>query len=142
MTGMERRGSSNTASSREAGAAAAWAAASLTCACFGRGHPWGSMLVPKPCWLKLNDCALIGCRFFGGGFGGGGQQEEQTPRGHDVYADLYVTLKDLYLGKELKVVHVIGLIQSRKKSRAFCLNAGGGCLCAAYARPWVAGRSL
>jgi DnaJ-class molecular chaperone len=40
-------------------------------------------------------------RFFGGGFGGG-QQEERTPKGHDVNADLYVTLKDLYLGKELK----------------------------------------
>lgn len=40
-------------------------------------------------------------QFFGGGFGG--QEEERTPKGHDVYADLYVSLKDLYLGKELKV---------------------------------------
>lgn len=45
---------------------------------------------------------------FGGGFGGfggfGGQQEEETPRGNDVFVDLHVTLKDLYVGHSFQVV--------------------------------------
>jgi DnaJ family protein B protein 11 len=48
---------------------------------------------------------VIAFRFFGGGFGGQ-QEEERTPKGHDVYADLYMTLKDLYLGRELKVSYI------------------------------------
>ena len=39
--------------------------------------------------------------FFGGGFGQQ-EEEEQTPKGHSVYVDLHVTLKDLYVGKEIK----------------------------------------
>lgn len=43
-------------------------------------------------------------RFFGGGFGGGGGDgEDEVQKGHDVYADLLVTLKDLYMGREIKV---------------------------------------
>ena len=45
-------------------------------------------------------------RFFGGfGFGGfgGGEEEEQIPKGNDVYIELEVTLKDLYLGHTFKV---------------------------------------
>lgn len=52
------------------------------------------------------------CRFFGGGgpfggfggFGGGyGEEEEQTPKGNDVYVELEVTLKDLFLGNTFTV---------------------------------------
>lgn len=41
--------------------------------------------------------------FFGGGgpFGGGQEEEEQTPKGDTVTVDLFVTLEDLYLGKEI-----------------------------------------
>lgn len=42
--------------------------------------------------------------FFGGGgpFGGmGGEEEEQTPKGDNVVVDLFVTLEDLYNGKEI-----------------------------------------
>lgn len=45
--------------------------------------------------------------FFGGGFGfGGGQEEEEerTPKGHDVFVDLFVSLKDLYVGREISTV--------------------------------------
>ena len=59
--------------------------------------------------------------FFGGGGGfggfGGGQQEEQTPRGHDVYADLYVSLKDLYLGREIQVVRDKAVVKADKGKR-------------------------
>ncbi|PNH05130.1 Chaperone protein DnaJ [Tetrabaena socialis] len=41
--------------------------------------------------------------FFGGGFGGGGgQQEEEVRKGHTIYVDLPLSLKDLYMGKELQ----------------------------------------
>lgn len=53
------------------------------------------------CFLPCLPALRSFSQFFGGGFGG--QEEERTPKGHDVYADLYVSLKDLYLGKELKV---------------------------------------
>jgi DnaJ family protein B protein 11 len=47
-------------------------------------------------------------RFFGGGFGGfggfGGAQEEETPRGNTIYAELEVTLRDLFLGASVRVV--------------------------------------
>ena len=57
------------------------------------------------------------CRFFGGGggpfggfggFGGGGfqEEEEQTPKGNNVYVELEVTLKDLYLGNTFTVLLV------------------------------------
>lgn len=49
---------------------------------------------------------VVGRRFFGGfGFGGfgGTEEEEQIPKGNDVYVELEVTLKDLYLGKSFKV---------------------------------------
>jgi len=43
--------------------------------------------------------------FGGGGFGGGGQEEEeQTPKGHDIIVDLFVSLKDLYVGREISTV--------------------------------------
>lgn len=50
-------------------------------------------------------CVLAARRFFGGGggFGGQQQQEEEVRKGHTVYVDLQCTLKDLYVGKELKV---------------------------------------
>ncbi|KAG1680159.1 hypothetical protein FOA52_000272 [Chlamydomonas sp. UWO 241] len=53
--------------------------------------------------------------FFGGGFGG--QQEETTPKGHDVYADLIVTLKDLYLGKEMRITRVKSVIKPAPGTR-------------------------
>lgn len=53
--------------------------------------------------------------FFGGGFGQ--QEEERTPKGHDVYADLYVTLKDLYIGKELKVTRDKAVIKPAPGTR-------------------------
>jgi len=56
--------------------------------------------------------------FFGGGFGGGfGQAEEQTPKGHDVYADLIVSLKDLYLGKELQITRVKSVVKPASGTR-------------------------
>ncbi len=55
--------------------------------------------------------------FFGGHGGFGGQQEETTPKGHDVYADLYVTLKDLYLGKEIKVTRDKAVIKPASGKR-------------------------
>ncbi|KAG6552764.1 hypothetical protein Mapa_005712 [Marchantia paleacea] len=48
-------------------------------------------------------------QFFGGsgmrfGFGGDDENEEdKTPKGNDVYVDLYVTLEDLYIGNSLRV---------------------------------------
>ncbi|KAI8463320.1 MAG: DNAJ heat shock family protein [Monoraphidium minutum] len=41
--------------------------------------------------------------FFGGGgpFGGGGEEEEQTPKGDSVVVDLYVSLEDLYNGRDI-----------------------------------------
>jgi DnaJ family protein B protein 11 len=43
--------------------------------------------------------------FGGGGFGGGHEEEEErTPKGHDVYVDLFVSLKDLYVGREISTV--------------------------------------
>jgi DnaJ family protein B protein 11 len=43
--------------------------------------------------------------FFGGGFGGGQQEEEErAPKGHDVVIDLFVSLKDLYVGREISTV--------------------------------------
>jgi DnaJ family protein B protein 11 len=52
--------------------------------------------------------------FFGGGFG---REEETTPKGHDVHADLYVSLKDLYLGREMKVTRVKSVIKTAAGTR-------------------------
>ncbi len=42
--------------------------------------------------------------FFGGGFGGGGEEEEERiQKGHTINIDLFVSLADLYVGKEIKV---------------------------------------
>lgn len=38
-----------------------------------------------------------------GGFGGGQEEEEQTPKGNNVYVDVEVTLRDLYLGSTFTV---------------------------------------
>lgn len=45
--------------------------------------------------------------FGGGGFGGGGggqEEEERTPKGDDIIVDLFVSLKDLYVGREISTV--------------------------------------
>ncbi len=40
----------------------------------------------------------------GGGFGGNGEEEEErVQKGHSINIDLFVSLTDLYVGKELKV---------------------------------------
>ncbi|KAF6250458.1 dnaJ-like protein subfamily B member 11-like protein [Scenedesmus sp. NREL 46B-D3] len=56
----------------------------------GGGHPGGNIFD----------------MFFGGGspFGQQQDQEERTPKGHDVVVDLFVSLKDLYVGKEITTV--------------------------------------
>jgi DnaJ family protein B protein 11 len=56
----------------------------------GGGHPGGNLFD----------------MFFGGGnpFGNQQDQEERTPKGHDVVVDLFVSLKDLYVGKEITTV--------------------------------------
>ena len=48
----------------------------------------------------------IFAQFFGGafGFGFGGPQDEPTPRGDDIYAEIEVSLRDLYLGGHFRVV--------------------------------------
>jgi DnaJ family protein B protein 11 len=52
-------------------------------------------------------------------FGGGGNQDEedQVKRGHDVYVDLPVTLKDLYVGKEIKAVRDKNIIKPASGTR-------------------------
>ena len=43
-------------------------------------------------------------RFFGGfGFGMGGEEEETTPKGNDVFVELEVSMRDLYLGQQFEV---------------------------------------
>ena len=64
-------------------------------------------------------------QFFGGGFGGfqGGQQEEPTPKGDTVYAELYVSLTDLYLGNTYKVVRDKNVIKPASgKRQCNCKN--------------------
>eukprot|EP00954_Amorphochlora_amoebiformis_P000592 46980-Amorphochlora_amoeboformis.AAC.1 len=52
--------------------------------------------------------------FFGGGmFGGGRQRQEEQKRGPDLNLDVRVTLKDLYLGRIISVMH---------KKQTLCLN--------------------
>lgn len=54
--------------------------------------------------------------FFGGG-GFGQEQEEQVRKGHDVYADLFVTMKDLYVGKEFKIMRDRAVIKPAPGTR-------------------------
>lgn len=62
-------------------------------------------------------------QFFGGGFGGfggfgGGQQEEeQELRGENVVVQLEVTLKDLYVGRSMKVIRDKNIIKPAKGTR-------------------------
>mmetsp|Transcript_16590 Transcript_16590/g.29765 ORF Transcript_16590/g.29765 Transcript_16590/m.29765 type:complete len:387 (+) Transcript_16590:68-1228(+) len=51
--------------------------------------------------------------FFGGGFGGGRRQQEEQKRGPDLNLDLHVTLKDLYVGRVVSVMH---------RKQTLCLN--------------------
>eukprot|EP00798_Chlamydomonas_sp_ICE-L_P007528 gene7528-677_t len=65
----------------------------------------------------------------GGGGGGGGQDifsfffggqrggEEVTPKGHDVFVELPVTLRDLYLGKELRITRDKNVVKSAPGTR-------------------------
>ncbi|KAL6782477.1 hypothetical protein ACKKBG_A06930 [Auxenochlorella protothecoides x Auxenochlorella symbiontica] len=61
----------------------------------------------------------IFAQFFGGfGFGGHGQQEEpQTPKGDDVVINLEVSLEDLYLGRQFKVVRDKGVLKPASGTR-------------------------
>ncbi|KAG2486928.1 hypothetical protein HYH03_014427 [Edaphochlamys debaryana] len=54
--------------------------------------------------------------FFFGGFGGG-QQEEEVRKGHTIYVDLYLTLRDLYVGKEMTVVRDKAVIKETSGTR-------------------------
>lgn len=62
-------------------------------------------------------------QFFGGGFGGFGgfgggmQQEPETPKGEQVTIDLYVSLKDLYLGNTIKVLRDKDVLKPAKGKR-------------------------
>ena len=115
-----RRASSSIHSSRANGEAG-WEVASLTCEIFL--NEIFSFLPSKcvrsfqgfegPQWPLVSQPYV---RFFGGGFGGQ-QEEERTPKGHDVYADLYVTLKDLYIGKEIKVLRDKAVIKPASGTR-------------------------
>jgi DnaJ family protein B protein 11 len=65
---------------------------------------------------------MLLCRFFGGfGFGMGGEEEEATPKGNDVFVELEVSLRDLYLGNHFEVC-------LRRSSQP--LSSVGGCQCA------------
>lgn len=56
--------------------------------------------------------------FFGGGFGFGGQEQEpETPKGDSITIDLEVTIKDLYLGRTLKVGRDKNVIKPAKGKR-------------------------
>mmetsp|Transcript_27751 Transcript_27751/g.38598 ORF Transcript_27751/g.38598 Transcript_27751/m.38598 type:complete len:380 (-) Transcript_27751:221-1360(-) len=51
--------------------------------------------------------------FFGGGMFGGGNRRQEQQRGPDLNLDVHVTLKDLYLGRIVSVMH---------KKQTLCLN--------------------
>jgi DnaJ family protein B protein 11 len=55
--------------------------------------------------------------FFFGGNQGQGQEEEDSKRGHDVYVELPVTLKDLYTGRELRVTRDKSVIKPAAGTR-------------------------
>ncbi|KAK9824801.1 hypothetical protein WJX74_009851 [Apatococcus lobatus] len=61
---------------------------------------------------------------FGGfGFGGGEEEEEQIPKGADVYVELEVTLRDLYLGNTFKVKRDKNVVKPGKgKRQCNCKN--------------------
>lgn len=57
---------------------------------------------------KTSSCSIFGQGGPFGGFGGFGdrgfgEEEEQTPKGNNVYVELEVTLKDLFLGNTFTV---------------------------------------
>ena len=57
-------------------------------------------------------------QFFGGGFGFGGEpQEPETPKGDSFVVDLEVTIKDLYLGRVLRVARDKNVIKPAKGKR-------------------------
>jgi len=60
-------------------------------------------------------------QFFGGGFGfggtGGQEEEPETPKGDTVVVDLELSVKDLYLGKYLKVIRDKNVIKPAKGTR-------------------------
>lgn len=63
-------------------------------------------------------------QFFGGGFGGGfggfgggGQQEPETLKGETVTVDLEVSLRDLYVGRTLRITRDKNIIKPAKGTR-------------------------
>lgn len=54
-------------------------------------------------------------QFFGGGFGF--ENEEQTPRGHDVRVELEVSLKDIYLGSQFRIIRDKNVIRPAPGTR-------------------------
>lgn len=55
--------------------------------------------------------------FFFGGQGHPGQEEEEERKGHDVYIELPATLKDLYMGRELRVTRDKSVIRPAPGTR-------------------------
>eukprot|EP01025_Chloroclados_australasicus_P044880 TRINITY_DN4890_c0_g1_i1.p2 TRINITY_DN4890_c0_g1~~TRINITY_DN4890_c0_g1_i1.p2 ORF type:complete len:252 (-),score=29.75 TRINITY_DN4890_c0_g1_i1:412-1167(-) len=55
--------------------------------------------------------------FFGGGFGFGDDYEDQVPKGDDVIVDLFVTLEDLYKGRELKIMRTKSVLKPTSGTR-------------------------
>eukprot|EP01024_Parvocaulis_polyphysoides_P032492 TRINITY_DN29067_c1_g1_i2.p1 TRINITY_DN29067_c1_g1~~TRINITY_DN29067_c1_g1_i2.p1 ORF type:complete len:350 (+),score=57.06 TRINITY_DN29067_c1_g1_i2:142-1191(+) len=56
--------------------------------------------------------------FFGGGFGFGGEDyEDQVVKGDDVIVDLFVTLEDLYKGRELKLMRTKSVLKPTSGTR-------------------------
>jgi DnaJ family protein B protein 11 len=84
----------------------------------GGGHPGGDLF----------------SMFFGGNpFGNQQDQEERTPKGHDVIVDLFVSLKDLYVGKEITTVRdkpvlrpAAGVRQCKCKQKLITRQLGPG----------------
>ncbi len=88
----------------------------------------------QTCVHRMTSCiAVLGCglharqardplrlayglrRFFGGfGFGMGGEEEETTPKGNDVFVELEVSLRDLYLGQQFEVRPLARTMQAFK----------------------------
>eukprot|EP00967_Tisochrysis_lutea_P074961 scaffold100840_cov19-Tisochrysis_lutea.AAC.1 len=71
-------------------------------------HVLECSLQHKQTFMPILPHTHISFRFFGGGGFGGfggfgmGDEEEEELKGHTINIDLYVTLKDLYIGRELK----------------------------------------
>ena len=88
-------------------------------------------------------------RFFGGGgpfggFGGfgfgGGEEEEQIPKGADVYVELEVTLRDLYLGNTFRVG--ISLTSAALASKQMHTLPHAHSEAVWHTGPWLPGSSL